>query len=360
MSQNRPMSESGRLRNGFTLVELLVVVSIIALLISILLPSLQKARESAKRVACNANIRGMAQASHTYAADDRNELVVPIGQGDGKYPKRNLSYAGAGGKSGLGITKNANTSNWSGKSGSEIGAPHRPLNNMLYKGGFNKPQGGGFIQEDWSQDALLDLGNFKCPSDRGFTGMHMRGWYESKLSAYDYFGTSYFTNPLFVGAPSDSVADSNSMYQRPLSRTPNPTNTVLYTEASARYAFFATNTEDYDQSNASCPWPYPFGDFTAKGFHKQDFHFNVSFGDGHASWIKLKGYGRVDIASTNMPPACPGGVCACILVRGLGWQLDTLPGDLIDTTKSWAGNNSSGLSQSDGVVSEFTVIDQKP
>jgi prepilin-type N-terminal cleavage/methylation domain-containing protein len=69
-------------RIGFTLVELLVVIGIIAVLIGILLPSLNKAREAAKRTTCLSNIRELGNAFRLYAAAFKD--AIPIGYMDEK------------------------------------------------------------------------------------------------------------------------------------------------------------------------------------------------------------------------------------------------------------------------------------
>src|SRR6185437_6792073 len=74
-------------RRGFTLVELLVVIGIIALLISILLPALNKAREEAKRVRSLNNVRQLTMAWIMYADANKGHFfssdtqVIPPGTG---------------------------------------------------------------------------------------------------------------------------------------------------------------------------------------------------------------------------------------------------------------------------------------
>ncbi|HRX87380.1 MAG TPA: type II secretion system protein [Phycisphaerae bacterium] len=65
-------------RSAFTLVELLVVISIIGLLVAILLPSLQRAREQARSVKCLANLHSQMIAVISYASDWNDTLPGPV------------------------------------------------------------------------------------------------------------------------------------------------------------------------------------------------------------------------------------------------------------------------------------------
>jgi prepilin-type N-terminal cleavage/methylation domain-containing protein len=67
------------MRRGFTLVELLVVIAIIGILVALLLPAVQMARESARRTECNNHIRQVMLGCHTY--HDQYKRLPPGGTG---------------------------------------------------------------------------------------------------------------------------------------------------------------------------------------------------------------------------------------------------------------------------------------
>jgi prepilin-type N-terminal cleavage/methylation domain-containing protein len=63
-------------KNAFTLIELLVVIAVISMLMSIILPSMKKAREQGKRVVCLTNLRAIGEGIYVYAHDN-DDLLIP-------------------------------------------------------------------------------------------------------------------------------------------------------------------------------------------------------------------------------------------------------------------------------------------
>jgi prepilin-type N-terminal cleavage/methylation domain-containing protein/prepilin-type processing-associated H-X9-DG protein len=74
-----PARGNWAVRRAFTLIELLVVIAIIALLIGILLPAIGRARETARGLICQTNIRGVAQAGLVYAVDYKGRFPPVLG-----------------------------------------------------------------------------------------------------------------------------------------------------------------------------------------------------------------------------------------------------------------------------------------
>lgn len=90
------MSQRRQPLHGFTLVEMLVVVAMLALLLALLLPSLQRAKEAARRALCASNLRQLSIGTTVYATDNRG--YIPGRSGDAN---QEWGYPNAGSPSGV-------------------------------------------------------------------------------------------------------------------------------------------------------------------------------------------------------------------------------------------------------------------
>lgn len=135
------MNRNTKIIKGFTLIELLVVIAIIALLLSILLPSLNMAKDIAKRIGCSANLRSLAMATIFYTDD--NDGLVP--SSTNTWVDNGLTRAG-----------------WVGQTSDTTSRTALDINEQVYGNGTDEFTG---LHKSQLWNYIENTGGWRCPTD---------------------------------------------------------------------------------------------------------------------------------------------------------------------------------------------------
>jgi prepilin-type N-terminal cleavage/methylation domain-containing protein/prepilin-type processing-associated H-X9-DG protein len=154
-----------RRRSGFTLVELLVVIAIIGILIALLLPAVQAAREAARRSECTNKLKQIGVAFHNYA--DSRKVFPAFSYIVGNYTNPNTTYLG----------------NWEGPSAFVQILPYIEQGAIynLWKWDAswdNRATPAGAANANSAIDMNLSrtkIGAFRCPSDSPYPDQNFAG-----------------------------------------------------------------------------------------------------------------------------------------------------------------------------------------
>lgn len=288
--------------SGFTLVELLVVIGIIAVLIGILLPALNKARESARQVQCLSNMRQLAQATISFASERKGTMPGRGGSSILKQDPYSFAFSAASGND---IKNSADWIAWHRKIDPITGESNSGAadQNITYSG-LAKYLGAKAIDhatpEQANEVAKTLESVYRCPSDNlqqrtqnAADNNGGRGDYR-----YSYSMNIYVMNPVFNAPGFSNGARYSGQFTGKISSIRNPSERILVVcedEKTLDDGTFSPNAANWGTSTVQAV----AARHLVKGVKtksntdtvtqaNQDTRGNVAFADGHGEFFSRK------------------------------------------------------------------------
>ena len=246
-------SAQARHTRAFTLVELLVVVTIMAVLLTLVLPSLRAAKEHARIITCQSQLGGIAKGLIGYALE-RDAFPITT---DSTGKICSWRYGGWSG---------SNPQLWKSHAQGALYVPtgERPLSRYLLR------------ENTLPEEARMPT--FRCPSDsRSFRASLPTPLRNATVSAYEDIGTSYHLNWHWFDTQTE-LPDVPPSQNRNADRVPRGER-IWWKYMDRNSARFVVLLED--------PADYGFHqEIQTTGWHKKFSKHNFAFLDGHAEYIE--------------------------------------------------------------------------
>lgn len=277
----------GRRRAAFTLIEVLVVVAIIALLVSILLPTLRQAKEQAKIGVCLSNLGTIGKGTAAYLNNEKDKFPFNPGIPETAAAKASGQYPPVF-SSAFGGNRSTDYGSWDDL----VGPMQKPLNKYVQPGKL-----GADLGRTRTMPGPLRV--YQCPSDDGARwNLNLNQNLSENYTCYTDIGTSYDENLNWMYYITYVEKFSGAAEVKRAWEIVDRFVPIMRKKGASRAVVVYEDVADYSLSTGMLPTGGFPTSYRVPGWHNRHDYASLSFLDGHAVYTSID-WRKVRPSGTN-------------------------------------------------------------